>query len=67
MTPLTVLLSSVDCESRPCGGYAFVLPPRLIDRLGDTTTLRDSVAPCLRSRLEPEIVYDPWACATRRR
>lgn len=64
MTPVTVLVSSVHCESRPHGRYAFVLAPRHIELLGDTAKLRDSVAQRVHSRFQREIVYDPSPCAT---
>ncbi len=64
MTRVTVLVSSVHCGSRPHGCYAFVLPPRHIELLGDTAKPRDFVAQRVHSRFEREIVYDPWACTT---
>ena len=62
VTRVTVLVSSVHCGSRPYGCYAFVLPPRHIDLLGDTAKLRDSVAQRVHSRFDRQIVYDTRAC-----
>ena len=64
MTRVTALLSSVDCGSPPYGGCALVWATRHIELAGGTAELRDSVARRVLSRFEPEIVYDPSACAT---